>query len=420
MAEQSPSDGTQMPTRILFEELRFRTGPDGIVRATFLGRYVFDLDITALRSRVGEFSVEDGALVFSDVDENHARKRLQPLLDDGFLRLRHLLYDKPTVYIHRSSGIPLLGTNEFGIVDRGSNILEVKPLTGCNFQCSYCSVDEGRNEKTHDYLVECEYLVEEAAKLAARKSHPVEFNIGPQGEPLLYPKLVELVSGLAAVPNCAVVSVNTNGSLLTERLIDDLAAAGLTRINLSLNALDPTVADRMSGKRYPLESVLRLVRYCRGKVAVLLAPTIVPGYNDDQLDGLVQLSTTLERRGFPTIGIQNYLEYPKGRTPVKARGFEEFFALLRPLEQKYGVDLTGMRKEDFAIFDEPEPPKPFRRGDSVRVRVMLPARYPGEVIAVAEERCVTVVGKDAHLLPFGKDITVRVLRDKHNIYKAAL
>jgi uncharacterized Fe-S cluster-containing radical SAM superfamily enzyme len=345
---------------------------------------------------------------------------LQPLIDDGFENLVHLLYNKPTIYIHQGSDIPLIGTNEFGLIDRGSNIIEVKPLTGCNFQCNYCSVDEGKNNKTHDYLVECEYLVDEAAKLAALKEHPVEFNIGPQGEPLLYPKIIDLIAGLKAIPNCAVVSVNTNGSLLSEKLIDDLAAAGLSRINLSLNALKQETADKMSGKKYPLDNILKLIKYCEGKIAVLIAPTIVPGWNDDELDNLVQISTTIKKSKWPTIGMQNYLHYPKGRSPVEERSFEEFFAMLHPLEEKYGINLTKMNKDDFNIHDEPELEKPFHKHDLIRVKLLMPARYLNEIIGVAEGRCITVIGKDAHLLRIGSDVKVRIVRDKHNIFKGTL
>jgi uncharacterized Fe-S cluster-containing radical SAM superfamily enzyme len=50
----------------------------------------------------------------------------------------------------------------------------------------------------------------------------------------------------------------------------------------------------------------------------------------------------------------------------------------------------------------------------------MPARYPGEIIGVAHDRCVTIVGPRAHELPVGKTITVRIIRDKHNIYKGAM
>jgi len=408
--------------RIVFQDIKFRTQSESAVRGTFLGRYWFDIPADLLRERIGPFRVEAGAIEFDTVDEDHAWKRFDPILVAAFGRLIHVNYDKPTVYIHQHSGIPLIGTNEFGLIDRGSNIIEVKPLTGCNFQCNYCSVDEGKNDKTHDYIVECEYLVQEAAIIAATKSHPVEFNIGPQGEPFLYPKLVELVAGLKAIPNCAVVSVNTNGSFLTEPVIDKLAQAGLSRINLSLNALDQGVADTMSGRTYPLERVLRMIRYCQEephRIAVLLAPTIVQGFNDSQLEPLVQLGKTIES-SWPTVGMQNFLEYKKGRNIAKERSFEEFFALLKPLEEKHDINLTHFSKDDFQIYDDPELPKPFHKNDIIKCTVMLPARYREEIVGVAKGRCITIVGDDAHGLPLGRDVKVRIIRDKHNIFKGAL
>jgi uncharacterized Fe-S cluster-containing radical SAM superfamily enzyme len=412
-------DDTEVQAHISFQEIKFRMLNPETVRGLFLGRYYFDLSAAELRERIGEFSIDDGALLFPGTDENHAWKRFDPILAEGFAHLYHVNFNKPAAYIHRNSGIPLIGTNEFGLVDRGTNIIEVKPLTGCNFQCVYCSVDEGKNNKTHDYIVECEYLISEAAKLAATKEHPVEFNIGPQGEPFLYPKIVELVRGLRAIPNVDVISVNTNGSFLTEQLIDQLAEAGLTRINLSLNALTQEAADRIAGRQYPLEKILQMIKYCQGKINVLLAPTIIPGYNDDQIDGLVQLGKTIQSE-FPSLGLQNFLEYPKGRNPAKARSFEEFFAMLKPYEEKYGVNLTSVRNEEFRIFEERELPKPFHKHDVVKARIVMPGRYRSEIIAAAKDRCITIVDDRAAELPLGKEVRVRIVRDKHNIFKASL
>jgi len=404
--------------RIAFEDIKFRELNPETIRGLFLGRYYFDIPASELRERISEFCIENGALLFT-VDEDHAWKRFDPILSASFQQLHHINYNKPTIYIHRNSGIPLVGTNEFGLVDRGSNIIEVKPLTGCNFQCNYCSVDEGKNNKTHDYIVECEYIVEEAAKIAQRKEHPVEFNIGPQGEPFLYPKLVELIRGLKAIPNTKVISINTNGSFLTEKLIDELQSAGLTRINLSLNAVTQETADLMSGRKYPIEKTLKMIEYCQGKIFILLAPTVVPGYNDDQLEGLVQIGKTIQS-DYPVVGFQNFLQYKKGRNISRERSFDEFFAMLKPLEKKYDINLTNFTKEDFHIFDEPELEKPFHKQEVIKATVAMPARYPKEIIAVAKNRCITIVDDRATSLPIGKEIRVRIIRDKHNIYKATL
>ena len=409
--------------RIGFEDITFKNTPpssDKALRIFFYDRYYFDVEADEL-SVLGDWSIVEGDLEVS-CSERKAENKLLFLIERGLNNLTHLLYNKPAFFISSDSGVPCIGSNEFGVIDRGSNILEVKPVTGCNFNCVYCSVDEGRNNKTHDYFVELEYLVETVAWVAARKEHRVECNIGPQGEPLIYPKIVELIKELSAIEQVGVISINTNGSLLSEQLIDKLADAGLTRINLSLNAVEQEQADALAGTAYPLDRVLKMIKYCQEKddpkINVLLAPTYVPGYNDDQLEGLVQLSKSV-KSDFPAIGIQNFLKYPKGRNPVKQKSWDEFYEIIKDLEEKTGKTLKATM-EDFGIHNEPELPKPFKKNDRVRVKVVGPGRYPREILCAAgsgkDARVVTVIDAKPHDV-IGKEFVVKIVRDKHNIFK---
>ncbi len=400
-----------------FHGMSFAREEEGL-RCRLFSRYSFLIPWEEL-SLLGECTVAGDSVSFT-ASEKKVRHKMGRLVREGVQhRLVHQLHKKPAVYITAESGIPLIGANEFGIVDRGSNILEVKPLTGCNFNCIYCSVDEGRNAKTHDYLVEEEYLVAVAAAVAETKRHPVEFNIGPQGEPLLYPEIVQLVRDLAAIPQTGIISLNTNGSLLSRQLIDELAAAGLTRINLSLPALDAKLAAKLAGiPVFPLQHLLEMLEYGKEKLSFLLAPVVVPGWNEGEMEKIVRLSTTI-RSEFPTIGIQNYLEYPRGRRPVKQRSWEWFFSFIRDLEARTGVSLTAT-KEDFCIAEEDELPKPFRKGQTVEALVVMPGRYPGELVGAAQGRAITIKlsrGRTAHI---GQRVRVRLVRDKHNIFKAVL
>jgi len=68
------------------------------------------------------------------------------------------------------------------------------------------------------------------------------------GEPLLRPGLPALISQLAAIPGLDDIALTTNGVMLP-RLAEDLAAAGLNRLTVSLDTLDPGVMARMSGDR---------------------------------------------------------------------------------------------------------------------------------------------------------------------------
>ncbi|MBR9702584.1 radical SAM protein, partial [Candidatus Woesearchaeota archaeon] len=359
------------PVIIGIQDLVFKPSEIG-VRGFFYERYYFDISQDELDT-LGEWKITgEGDLSFSACSEKKAWNKVSRLVEQSMRKLTHLLYNKPAIFINEAEGIPLIGSNEYGVIDRGSNILEIKPVTGCNFSCIYCSVDEGKNKKTHDYVVDKDYLVETAAWVAASKKHPVECNIGPQGEPLLYPKIVELIRDLKAIPKVEIISINTNGSLLSKQLIDKLSEAGLTRINLSLNAVDQDVANKLANTAYPLERIKEMIAYCQekdgNKISVLLAPTLVPGFNDNQMEGLIKISRTI-KSDYPTMGIQNFLRYPKGRNPVKQRSWEEFYSFISSLEEKTGASLKS-KAEDFKIFDEKELTKPFHKGDVLRVKIV--------------------------------------------------
>lgn len=164
------------------------------VRVVFKKYYYFDIPISEFES-VGEYDLKDGQIGFPNTDKIGKKflHLLSKYLHEGII---HSLNGKRVVYIDKDGGIPLIGSNEFGIIDRNTSVLEIKPLTGCNHNCVFCSVDEGKNKKNYDYLVDCDYMISEVEKIAVLKKHPVEINIGPQGEPLLYPDILDLIEKL--------------------------------------------------------------------------------------------------------------------------------------------------------------------------------------------------------------------------------
>ncbi len=73
----------------------------------------------------------------------------------------------------------------------------MRPVSGCNLNCIFCSVDEGvSHSRKADYIVDTDYLVDEFKKMAAMKSHDVEAHIDGQGEPFIYPYMQELIEKL--------------------------------------------------------------------------------------------------------------------------------------------------------------------------------------------------------------------------------
>ncbi|MBR9702934.1 hypothetical protein GOV10_02780, partial [Candidatus Woesearchaeota archaeon] len=79
--------------------------------------------------------------------------------------------------------------------------------------------------------------------------------------------------------------------------------------------------------------------------------------------------------------------------------------------------------EDFKIFDEKELTKPFHKGDVLRVKIVMPGRYHREWVAASgsgeQARAITIMDTIRELR-IGEEVKVKIIRDKHNIYKAKL
>ncbi len=401
-------------SELVFNDLRFSDEKEEI-KVYFYNLYHFKIPKSELE-KIAKFKVKDNSIEF-DCPEKRARLRFNKLLDIGFNDLKCVLSGNKAIYIHKGSGIPLRGLQSFGLVDRNTNLIEVKPLTGCNFDCIFCSVDEGKSsKKVVDFVVENDFLVQEFKKIVKFKGcDEIEANINPQGEPLLYAPLAELIKDLASIKEVKEISIDTNGLLLSKQMVDKLAKAGLTQICFSLNALDANVANKLAGTNFDVDKVIEVIKYIPEKCKLNIAPIYVPGINDSEIEKIIGLYKQLKQkyRDNVKLGIQNLLNYKHGRNPVKALSMDKFFSKLKEWEKKYGVKLI-MTKEDYNIIETKKSPRVFKKGDVVKARIVAPARMPGECIATAKDHSILVktCKKDKG------EVRLRILRTKHSIYSA--
>ncbi|MDD1670208.1 MAG: radical SAM protein [Methanomicrobiales archaeon] len=200
----------------------------------------------------------------------------------------------PPFRVTRASGIPLVGSLYFGIIDRGTNLLQVRPNCSCNISCPFCSVDAGPGSGTRitSYEVERGYLVQWVRKLAEFKGDGVECHIDSPGEPLLYPEIAPLVQDLKGIPGVRVVSMQSNGTLLSPALIGALESAGLDRVNLSIHALDPGLAKTLAGVSwYDIGQVKKAAQgVAKSTIDLLIAPVYLPGYNDAEIPRIISFA----------------------------------------------------------------------------------------------------------------------------------
>ncbi|MFZ4732165.1 MAG: GTP 3',8-cyclase MoaA [Pirellulales bacterium] len=128
--------------------------------------------------------------------------------------------------------------------------LRVSVTDRCNLRCTYCMPLDAVFRPTAELLsfAEIERVVRVAAGLGIRSLRLTG------GEPLLRPGLPALVRRLVDIPGIDDVALTTNG-LILDGLAAPLAAAGLHRLNVSLDALDPGVFAAVA-RRAGLEKVL--------------------------------------------------------------------------------------------------------------------------------------------------------------------
>lgn len=403
---------------LVFKDLSFER-EEGKVKVNFLRLFYTYLEESTLR-KIAPFDVSRNTITFKDVPEHSARKKLDFLLFNSFKQLKNRLNNKTTIYIHQSSGIPLIGTNYFGLVDRGTNIIEVKPITSCNISCIFCSVDEGpHSRRKADFVVEKDYLVGELRKLVEFKgSDNIDAHINAQGEPTLYADMVELVRDIMSIKRVRTSSIDTNGLLLTKQLVDELADAGLSRINLSLHSLDTKKATELAGYPYNLGKVLEIARYIpKTRMDLIIVPVWMKGWNDEELPKLAKFAREIGAgKTGPYIGIQNMLNYRFGRNPIDESSMDEFYARMKELEQEYGEKLI-IDKHSFKIEELPQLPKPFKKGQIIEAEIVLPGRIGNEKLAVAQNRLISVPSCDKEL---GSKVKLRIKRTKHNIFLGEL
>ena len=390
-----------------FQDFRFEE-QDNHIRVHFLKIFFFDIPISDL-NKIAEFEIEKHVIIFKHIKQHKAENRFNYLLSIGFSHLKNKISSKDTVYIHRNSGIPLIGTNYFGLVDRDTNIIEIKPMTSCNIDCIYCSV--AQEKRSVDFVVEKDYLVEEFKKLARHKNmDTIEAHIGGQGEPLLYADIIELIRGISKIPGVKTISIDTNGTLLSEKLIDDLVDAGLTRINLSINAMEPELAKKISSFPLDIERIKLLAKYIASKIDMVIAPVLVPGINDKEIPKIIQFAKEIKQDHEVWMGIQNFLSYRFGRNPAKQMEWDDFFALLKKWEDEFDVNLT---KIPIPFMQSPKLPRPFKRGDVIKAEIVCRGRFRNEMLAVAQGRVIAIpnCSKENGM------VSIEIQRSKDNIFR---
>lgn len=323
---------------------------------------------------------------------------------------------KGLIKIDRNSGIPLLGIIHIGVIDRGSSLLQVRASTYCNMKCTFCSTAANSyNIHPYNYEVELNYLLDWIKETIRLKDSLVnQINIDSVGEPTAYPKIVELVKELKKIPQIEIITMQSNGTLLTKEKIKALEEAGLNRINFSIHSLIPEQSQELFGsKNYNLERTLETCKLVNeSKIELNLTPVYLPGVNDEQINKLIEFAKELKCK----ISIQKYeiYKYSRKAKRTKEQNWYKFYRYLDELEKDHNYKLK-LGPIDFKILRSKRIPLVFQRGDIINAEVIMPGWMKNEVIAKANNRAITIVDCNSGI---GDRIKVKILETRDSIYIA--
>lgn len=218
---------------------------------------------------------------------------------------------------------------------RNISYLRISLTDKCNLRCRYCMPEEGVCKREHREMMTEEELitaVEVAATLGITKIRLTG------GEPLVKRNIVSICRKVTAVAGIKEVCLTTNGILLPQ-LANDLREAGVNRLNLSLDTLDPqkyahiTRIGKLEDFNAGLEAALKA-----GFEKIKINAVLIGGFNDDEIETLANLTMQypVDMRFIELMPIQNHDEFGESAYVPCSRVLEKL-PQAGPVEKDGGV-----------------------------------------------------------------------------------
>jgi cyclic pyranopterin phosphate synthase len=176
------------------------------------------------------------------------------------------------------------------LVDRHGRVhdyLRISVTDQCNLRCVYCMPEEGLEFMDYSKQLSPEEIfkiVSVGARLGIRKIRITG------GEPLVRKDIVEIIQCVSSIPGIEDIAMTTNGILLANKAIA-LKNAGLSRVNISLDTLDPAKF-RMIARRGELSKVLEGIQAAAdvGFAPIKLNFVLLKGMNEDEIEAFLRMS----------------------------------------------------------------------------------------------------------------------------------
>jgi GTP 3',8-cyclase len=166
--------------------------------------------------------------------------------------------------------------------------LRISVTDKCNLRCVYCMPEEGLPWLRRDQILRYEEIAEIVRVMAGMGLRRIRIT---GGEPLVRRDLPRLVEMLRATPGIEDIALSTNAVLLAD-LAGDLAAAGVNRINVSLDSLVPERMDRIARRSGVADAVFAGLDAAEAAdlLPIKLNCVVMRGRNDDEVADFAAIS----------------------------------------------------------------------------------------------------------------------------------
>jgi len=170
---------------------------------------------------------------------------------------------------------------------RSIEYLRISITDRCNFRCTYCMPTAGLPWLPKTDILRYEEIADVVRQLAPLGLRRLRIT---GGEPTLRPALDRLVAMLRAIPGIQDIALSTNGVRLAE-MAPTLAAAGLDRVNISVDSLQPERIAAIARRDLGFDPRAALLAAERaGLTPVKINVVIMRGVNDDEIEAFARLT----------------------------------------------------------------------------------------------------------------------------------
>ena len=228
--------------------------------------------------------------------------------------------------------------------------LRISVTDRCNFRCTYCMPREHFGND-YEFLAKEKILTYEEITTIVSSLLPlgIEKIRLTGGEPLMRRNVIELVRQIRALDSRIDIAITTNGILL-EKYALQLKEAGLSRVTVSLDALENEVFQSLSDTTNSVDEILQGIDFCRKiELPVKVNCVIQKGVNESQIIPIIsyfnQISITPRFIEFMDVGTTNSWNYDSVVSGDEMRKIIELeFGQLEKVESNYPGEVANLWK----------------------------------------------------------------------------